>query len=224
LDGFAGDFTDCTKEQDDIHGSCGPGLPYCCPNGVIGILDLFAVLNAFGGTDPCCGTGVGPAPETPAGRDISRRDTVGSAGATIRLVPSARNIRPGGTVSVDVYISGADDLRGYEVALDAVGGRKGELEVESVTVDRTRGDFVFQGRDFVDAGDPSGSRVLGALFNGGVATSGDRYVATFTFRASPDGRGAHRIVVREGGDTLLLDSSGTEMKVRSVTTASVRVR
>ena len=54
LDGFGADFSDCTFEQDDIHGSCGGG-PSCCPNGIINIFDLFAVLDAFGQIDPCCG-------------------------------------------------------------------------------------------------------------------------------------------------------------------------
>jgi len=54
LDGFAGDFANCSFVQDDIHGSCGGG-PNCCPNGSIGLADLFAVLDAFGGEDPCCG-------------------------------------------------------------------------------------------------------------------------------------------------------------------------
>jgi len=55
LDGYAGDFSNCSFEQDDIHGACGPGLPNCCPNGAITLADLFAVLDAFGGEDPCCG-------------------------------------------------------------------------------------------------------------------------------------------------------------------------
>jgi len=61
LDGFAGDFSNCTFEQDDIHGSGNPivcvppAMAPCCPNGVISLADLFAVLDAFAGIDPCCG-------------------------------------------------------------------------------------------------------------------------------------------------------------------------
>jgi len=54
LDGFGGDFSVCSKEQDDIHGACPLGGNPCCPNGSIGLADLFAVLDAFGGEDPCC--------------------------------------------------------------------------------------------------------------------------------------------------------------------------
>jgi len=56
LDGYAGDFSDCSLADDDIHGSCGVGLPECCPNGVITLADLFAVLDAYAGDpecDPC---------------------------------------------------------------------------------------------------------------------------------------------------------------------------
>jgi len=61
LDGFAQDFTNCSFEQDDIHGTgtsvpcVPPAADPCCPNAVINIFDLFAVLDAFGGEDPCCG-------------------------------------------------------------------------------------------------------------------------------------------------------------------------
>ncbi|RJO65998.1 MAG: hypothetical protein C4523_14355 [Myxococcales bacterium] len=61
LDGFAGDFSNCSFEDDDIHGTGNPiacvppAVSPCCPNGVIGLADLFAVLDAFAGEDPCCG-------------------------------------------------------------------------------------------------------------------------------------------------------------------------
>jgi len=61
LDGFSGDFSNCTFEQDDIHGTGNPiacvppAVSPCCPNGAITLGDLFAVLDAFGGEDPCCG-------------------------------------------------------------------------------------------------------------------------------------------------------------------------
>jgi len=56
LDAFAGDFSSCSFTDADINGSCGSGLPECCPNGVINLFDLFSVLNAFQGLQPCCDT------------------------------------------------------------------------------------------------------------------------------------------------------------------------
>ena len=46
LNGFAGDFSVCSFEDDNIEP--------CTPNGTINIFDLLAVLGAFAGTDPCC--------------------------------------------------------------------------------------------------------------------------------------------------------------------------
>ena len=47
LNGFDGDFSVCSFEDDD--------LAPCGGDGTIGVFDLFAVLNSFGGEDPCCG-------------------------------------------------------------------------------------------------------------------------------------------------------------------------
>ncbi|RJO67560.1 MAG: hypothetical protein C4523_08920 [Myxococcales bacterium] len=61
LDGFGGNFPNCSFEQDDIHGTGNPvacippAASPCCPNGVISLGDLFAVLDAFAGENPCCG-------------------------------------------------------------------------------------------------------------------------------------------------------------------------
>ncbi len=45
LDGFAGNFSICSKPADDIHP--------CRGDGTIGLFDLFAVLDAFGGDSAC---------------------------------------------------------------------------------------------------------------------------------------------------------------------------
>ena len=45
LDGFAGEFIECTFQDCDIEP--------CEGDDTIGIFDLFAVLNAFGGDNPC---------------------------------------------------------------------------------------------------------------------------------------------------------------------------
>jgi len=47
LDGFQGDFSVCSFQDDDVQP--------CAGNGVITIADLFAVLDAFQAIDPCCG-------------------------------------------------------------------------------------------------------------------------------------------------------------------------
>jgi hypothetical protein len=49
LDGIAGDFTNCTFEDGDIHP--------CEPDAVLNIFDVLAALGAIAGEDPCCGGG-----------------------------------------------------------------------------------------------------------------------------------------------------------------------
>ncbi len=46
LEGFTGDFTNCTFDDVDIEP--------CVPNGTLNLLDLFAILDSFSGADPCC--------------------------------------------------------------------------------------------------------------------------------------------------------------------------
>lgn len=53
LNGFGGQFPDCSFEDCDITGASNEPED-CPPNGLINVFDLFAVLNAFGGDDPCC--------------------------------------------------------------------------------------------------------------------------------------------------------------------------
>jgi len=49
-----GGFSLCSFEQADIHGICEPQQAACCPDGVVDIQDLFAIMFAMAGSDPCC--------------------------------------------------------------------------------------------------------------------------------------------------------------------------
>ena len=201
LDGIAGDFSTCSFADDDIHP--------CEPNGVLNVLDVLAVLDAISGIDPCCGGG-SPAPAVATERALSRRDS-NRPEPVLRLVPSTRSVEPGGAVTVDVFVSGVADLRGYEIALQATGGRGGHLGLESVCVDRERVDYVFNAREAFDVGDVDGQRVVGVMAEGGVESRGQAYLATLTFRASEDAHGKFDINQRDSGDTVLLDSVGSPL-------------
>ncbi len=194
----------------------------CEPNGTLNLFDIFSVLDAIGGEDPCC-SAAAAAPATRE-RELSNRRRDAVARPAIELEPSARSISPGETIAVEVLVSDAADLRGYEVALDAVGRRRGRLELESITVDRGRRDYVFADREVFDVGDLSGARVVAAMARGGVTPRDAGYLATFVFRASEDAHGSFKIAVREAGDTILLDSVGSILRTRSITNASVSVR
>ncbi len=47
LDGIAGDFSQCSFKDDDIHP--------CRPNGALNLFDIFAALDRIAGIDACCG-------------------------------------------------------------------------------------------------------------------------------------------------------------------------
>ncbi len=209
---------------------CSPQvLGACCTSGVCtdaSEADCFYGGGDWQGEGTNCATTTCPAPPAPAAspeRELAGRRTETDPKVALQLAPSTRSIKPGEVLTVDVLITGVTDFRGYEVALDVTGGRKGSLGVESITVDRSRQNYVFGRHEAVDVGDVAGSRVVAAKIAGGVDAP-EAYLATFAFRASEDASGTFRIVVREGGDTVLLNSVGSKLNVRSITNASVRVR
>jgi hypothetical protein len=209
---------------------CSPQvLGACCTSGVctdVSEANCFYGGGNWQGEGTDCSTTTCPAPPAPAAaaeRALSSRRTETDPKVVLQLAPSTRSVKPGEVVAVDVLVSGVADFRGYEVALAATGGRSGSLDIESVIVDRDRHDYVFGSHEAVDVGDVAGSRVVAAKIAGGVDAR-EAYLATFMFRASEDALGTFRIVVREGGDTMLLNSVGSTLNVRSITNASIRVR
>ena len=104
-----------------------------------------------------------------------------------------------------------------------VDGDRGALQLESVTVDRARRDYVFAGLEDVVGTDEQGARVMAALLDGGVSPSQDTYLVTYTLRASPDARGTFRVTV-PSGDTVLLDSGGRPTRVPHAPSAAISVR
>ena len=203
LDGFAGTFRDpCTKGNIDIGGSQGS----CQPDDDIALADILHVLDAFAGTSPCtaiCANG-GPAIEPPAPRRLANGRPSSSAAASFTLVTSDRSVAAGGEFSVDVYVSGATGLRGYEVSLAATGGRRGSLELVDVAIRSERSDFALNGSASVVTDDLTRGRVAAALYQGETVDSGDNaYLGTFTFRASDDAAGAFDLSIETGGTSLV---------------------
>ena len=180
---------------------CPTGDIFPCPsnNGLIDIDDVVAVLNAFAGIDPCCsGGGASPGGPMAPGPILLP--------AAITLVANPTTIAPGASATVEGFISGASDLRGYQVALSVTGGTSGTLDVETLSIDIVRPNYVFSGLSNVTALDESGVRLGGALYSGGVNTGSNKYLGTFTFRASSDADGTFTVDFRTG-ETLLRDSN-----------------
>jgi hypothetical protein len=117
-------------------------------------------------------------------------------------------------VAVDVYLSGAENVRLFEVAIDAFGGESGSLVLEDVLIDPARADFIFANLSPVNISDIDQQRITSALWDGGVSTVGARkYLATFVYRPSVEARGLFELVLRSDPGTLLRDAASEPILV-----------
>jgi len=211
LDGFSGDFSRCSFEQDDIHGSCGPGMSNCCPNGVISLGDLFAVLDAFGGNAACCKPPAPPAVR--AVRELSARGAANTddtrtvrTSADLTFEADRLDLSPGESTAIDLYLSGTGHLRGYEFAVSVSGGEQGALLVESVEVDTSRRDHVFMGHEMLDAADTEGHRALAAVTYDPVRFRSRAYLGSIVVWATEDARGEFMIKLDGQRSSFLVDT------------------
>ncbi len=132
-----------------------------------------------------------PAPEPP-----------GFDGATLTAVPDQGTVKPGDAVQVRVFMdhNGPDRKRGgllqsYQLHLNVSGGRRGSLDLVEIAIE-DRGDFVFDASAGVfDAYNVEKGQMLAGLDDGNAAVLPDAYLATFTYRVSPDAVGSFVIDV-----------------------------
>jgi len=218
LDGFGGVFGgdangNCTFDRLDIEP--------CGGNNSLNLFDLFAILDSFSGIDPCCS----PSPSQPLsdrpGLAVDRLLDIPEV--TIKLVASQRSVRAGDTVTVDVFASAVTELRGYQIALEAVGGSRGSLESETLAIDDSRGDYVFAQMESVQASDPAGVRIVGALMADSATTRGDTYLGSFTYRIPSGAHGTFAVDIRPE-ETMLVDTAGRQLGIRPVRGAKITVR
>jgi len=207
-----------------------------CPDGVVDIDDVVAELGAFAGNfvcpHPCpanpCASGGSPSPPGgPGPGPMAPLPPPSTTENVIFLVANPSTISRGELVSVDalVILGFTQDFRAYQVAVDVTGGTTGTLDQDSLSIDTTRGDFVFSAippGDVVIALDESGGRLASALYSGGVVGVSNEYLGTFTFRASPDAGGTFTISVRLA-DTLLRDSARAAVALQDTISAQVTV-
>ncbi len=62
------------------------------------------------------------------------------SGPLITAVPRESEILPGETVTVDIFARDLADIRGYQISVAAVGGRKGTLKLLDIEIDTARSD------------------------------------------------------------------------------------
>lgn len=112
-------------------------------------------------------------------------------GALVYGVLSDAAARPGGTVSLDVYIDDATDVSSYltqiYIALQSGSGTLAAAGTESVRIDEARLDGLFAGKATVESDDVVNLRASATLVDGSSSTgSSARYLATFDLTVSAD--------------------------------------
>jgi hypothetical protein len=136
-------------------------------------------------------------------------------GPAVRMTASQQAVEPGGTVTVELRLdAGVAGLRAYQFVLVPEGGTRGQLTLQSGAIDATRTDFVFAGRDKLDAVDQTGIRMMSALVSGSLNVARESYLGQFTFVASPDAQGTFKIRVDAAdGNSILLDTDSRPITV-----------
>ncbi len=210
----------CACPNADIWNStaagCSDVTPANCkgPNGIpISTDDILAIVDAFGGANPfncpipplgggcdaspppaagACGPAAASGVELPAVGDV--KSSIGNNdNARFVIVPRQRAVRSGDDVVVDVYVTDASGVVGFEFGLNArmVGKSSTRVAIESVRVESERRDYIFAGLYSFPALDAELGRVGGALYGSGVEIpAGKRsYVGTFTFRVPANATG-----------------------------------
>ncbi len=186
LDGFQSTFGGCSIYGDDLRGNV--------PDQGVDVFDIVAVLDAFQGT---------PYPDsTPCGSSLLLAPPAATTPAVITLTPRTRSVAPGGSVVVDMFVSGAPMLRAYQLAADVRGG----LTVEAISVDAARADNAFANADARSAFDTSRARMANALTQGWSDCSNRHYLGTMTLRATGDATGTLSIGLKSAGQTILIDA------------------
>ncbi len=187
----------CQCPNADIAGCVVSGIP-------IGTDDILAIVDAFGGTDPC---GCPTAPAAASGDAVTFSAPIRFFGdspeAVIEIVADRRSARSGETIRVDVHANGVDGLAGYEVALDFAIVSKDARVALGVTpvVDTMTGEFVFSSGEYVPLVDDELDR-LGAVAVGYRTSVPDTrrvYLGTFEIDLPDDARGQLIVSPRPGG-------------------------
>ena len=148
---------------------------------------------------------------------------VQAVGATLTVVPRTTSVRPGETVTVDVFLSRVSNLRAYQVALDAT-GTKGALRIEDMLIDTSHPQYVFGTEQTANAVDKLNGRAVNATFTTkGYEVGDSAYLATYTFRATAEAAGEFKIRVRANQDTALRDTASAPIGYQVSLPATIEI-
>jgi hypothetical protein len=180
----------------------------CEPDGLCDLHDANHILSAFSGQAPCA---CGPAPEIP-------HDS-GLAGATDLELHASRSIlQPGADLEIDVVTSAPlKSLQSYQLHMRVTGGTQGHLELIDVVIQPRRDAAL--GTVAFSATNLGAGQMLAGMDEGGVRTSAGAYLATFTYRASPDAAGSFVIEPGVGGSdgrTFVVGANQREIVIQNI--------
>ncbi len=210
LDGFSGNSV-CALSQVDIAGSQGA----CTPDGVVNIFDVLNGLNVSQGAVPCDCSGDGaPIPQPPGDAltgSISQRQ---SGTVVLTLSPRSRSVKPGGTLWVDVFASGAGDVRGYQFAVSTTGGDHGELKVTGTLVEDDRSDYLFTQTENISAEKTAAAMVIGMYSD--VSLTDRSYLGTVALRATKEAVGVFelKLKLKSGRNTMIVGAQHLLMPIQ----------
>lgn len=215
LDGYSGNFDDCSLYADDLAGEL---ADIHTPDRLVDLLDIASVLDAYSGlayadADPCAGGGGRGGPSGPLGGQL----------ATLSMSQRSGGVLADGTRIIDVYVQGAVDLRGYQLGFAVTGGQTGKLNVVSIEMDSTRADYAFGDLIGFTATDMSRHRMANALPTGGVEAVSRRYLATIRVRPGRKAYGVFNVTLRPDGQTYLIDSQSRSIEVGAMPSFPIKL-
>lgn len=140
----------------------------------------------------------------------------GTNPAVITVKPLRAAMLPGGLVTVEVYLTNAAGVGGYQLKLDVTGGDSGSLTLENFMVQKNHKGVLFGAAKTIEALAPAVGEFLVVRYQGGtdVAANEQRYLGTATFRVSPDASGAFQINVTTNEQSILMHASGANLAFR----------
>lgn len=145
---------------------------------------------------------------------IQRRKEVVMSGGVITVVPRQFTARAGDQITVDMFLTGAQGIRAYQVKLDITGGNAGTLNRNLMILDADRQDFIFAGTEEIIKGEDQVNGRIGAVKIYGTVDADQRvYLGSEIFDVSNDAHGTFQVNVRMV-DSLITDQSGKSLNFR----------
>lgn len=154
---------------------------------------------------------------------IHDEETDGLTDARLQLSMGRPFVRPGGQIAIDVYATNVADLQAYQISLEVSGGRMGTLDLESVVINETRLEYIFNESDCRYACDTFHGEAGAVQLDGTTEVTTPKLLATFVYRASSDAAGTFTIDIHANGHSYLIDSYGEQIECDMSSAADVAI-